>query len=165
MQVNFPTGPIAHIGISAVLSFVFRLNPFVTVFCGILPDLVDKPLDMFGIGSGRFIGHSLLFVVVVIAAFFIWKRKFGLAALVGLGSHLVLDLNSFIPWFYPFKHYDFPASHLSISAYLKSYLTFSGGGFELIVVVVAASIAFLGLMIYRRQAKKKAQRKTVPPHE
>lgn len=137
------SGPVIHVGISLALAFLFRLNPVVTVFCGILPDMVDKPLAALGIGGGRYIGHTLLLAAVVIAAFFLWKRKYGLAALTGLTSHFLLDLRAFIPWFYPFKDYHFSDERFSFARWLENYLDFSQWGYELIIVAFVGLIAFI----------------------
>ena len=155
MSISGLTGPVIHIGISAILALVFRLNPAVAVFCGILPDMVDKPLAVLGIGGGRYIGHTLLFAVLVVAAFTVWKKKYGLAALIGLMSHLFLDLNGLIPWFYPFKDYQFYTTKLSIIDWLKGYLTSSQIGLELIVVALAGLVAFICLRLFRRYASRK----------
>jgi hypothetical protein len=129
------------------------LNPAVTIFCGILPDLVDKPLAALGIGGGRYIGHTLLFAVLMVAAFSLWKKKYGLAACIGLASHLLLDLNALIPWFYPFKKYQFYTTNLSLFDWAKGYLTFSQVGLELIVVAMAATVALASWWLYRRHTR------------
>jgi F0F1-type ATP synthase assembly protein I len=81
----------------------------VTAFSFILPDLIDKPLWVLGvISDGRYIGHTLLVAFLVAVAFSIRKRVYGLFAICGSMSHLLLDTSGFIPWFYPFKRYNFP---------------------------------------------------------
>jgi hypothetical protein len=159
MSLNELTGPVIHVGVSASLALVFRLNPAVTIFCGILPDLVDKPLAVLGIGGGRYIGHTLLFAGVMIILFTVWKKKYGLAALIGLTSHLLLDLNAFIPWFYPFKEYRFYTTKLSIIDWLKGYLTSSEFAWELIIVVVVILIIFVGRWLYKRYTIDKQQKR------
>jgi hypothetical protein len=149
------TGPVIHIGVPAVLAIVLRLNLFVAIFCGILPDLVDKPLAVLGIGGGRFIGHTLLFAVIIIVLFTVWKRKYGLAACIGLSSHLLLDLNNLVPWFYPFKNYHFNTSDLSIGDWIKSYVTFSHAGLELILVALAVIVVLISWWLYRRFSRRK----------
>jgi hypothetical protein len=149
------SGPVLHVGVSATLALIFRLNPVVAIFCGILPDLVDKPLAALGIGGGRYIGHTLLFAVLVVAAFLLWKRKYGPAALIGLTSHLLLDLNALIPWFYPFKDYRFYTTKLNIIDWLKGYLAFSNVGLELIVVALVGIVAFICWWLYRRYTRRK----------
>ena len=136
MNLSIPSGPAGHIGIPLALAYLLRLNPAVTAFCGILPDLVDKPLSAMGVGSGRYIGHTLLFVLLVSVAFSLWKRRHGLAALVGGISHLLLDLGGLVPWLYPFKEYDFYEERLNLSEFVREYFTFSGLGMELIWVAI-----------------------------
>jgi hypothetical protein len=155
MNFNELTGPVIHIGVPAVLAIILRLNIVVAILCGILPDIVDKPLAVLGIGGGRFIGHTLLFAVVIITLFTIWKRKYGLAALTGLSSHFLLDLNALIPWFYPFKSYQFYYSKLSITDWLKGYMTFSQVGLELILVALAGIVVLISWWVYRRFARRK----------
>ncbi len=153
---HLPTGPVGHIGISLALAFVLRLNPVITVFCGILPDLVDKPLATLDIGGGRYVGHTLLFVFLVSAAFALWKWKLGLAALVGGMSHLVLDMNGLVPWFYPFKDYDFGQSGFSFTEFLEEYSCTSELGSELLIVaaVGAAILPFLLFFSWRSQRQE-----------
>jgi hypothetical protein len=155
MVVDELTGPVIHIGIPAILAIKLRLNLLVAILCGILPDVVDKPLSALGIGGGRFIGHTLLFAVVIVILFTVWKRKHGLAALIGLSSHLLLDLNALIPWFYPFKSYEFYHSKLSIIDWLKGYMTFSQLGLELILITLAGIVVFIGWWVYRRFTRRK----------
>ncbi|MBN2099420.1 MAG: metal-dependent hydrolase [Dehalococcoidia bacterium] len=89
-------------------SGVLRPELVVAIFCFLLPDLLDKPLWMLGIGMGRFVGHTLLFVFLVAFVFFLIKRSYGLFALIGGMAHLLSDVNGIVPWLYPFKKYDFP---------------------------------------------------------
>ncbi len=159
MNIGLPSGPIGHAGIAFILAYLFRLNPAVTVFCGILPDLVDKPLQAAGIGGGRYIAHSLLFVILVAAAFCLWRRKLGLAALVGGLSHLVLDLNGLVPWFYPFTDYNFDDSEFSFSEFLTTYFTFSKLGMELVILGLVVFAVILFLWIKQRYRKQQMSNK------
>ena len=81
-----------------------------TAFAFLLPDLVDKPLWVLGvISDGRYIGHTLLLTFLVAFVFSLKKRVYGLFAICGGILHLLLDTMGFVPWFYPFKSYDFPS--------------------------------------------------------
>jgi F0F1-type ATP synthase assembly protein I len=95
-----------------IRTFLVRLlrpEAAVTAFSFLLPDLIDKPLWVLGVFSdGRNIGHTLLLVFLVAFAFSLKKRAYGLFAVCGGISHLLLDTSGFMPWFYPFKRYDFP---------------------------------------------------------
>lgn len=90
--------------------FPFILGLLVAGFCFMLPDLIDKPLWVLGvIPDGRYMGHSLLIMILVAAVFGLARWTYGLVALfVGI-THLVSDrdLHSDNPWLYPFKHYVF----------------------------------------------------------
>jgi hypothetical protein len=148
------TGPILHFGVSAGLAFVFKLNPVITIICGLLPDMLDAPLAAFGIGGGRYIGHTLLFAAVVVGLFFLWRRRYGYAAFAGLASHLILDLNGFVPWLYPFKNYVFPDKKLSFYEWFKNYLDLTHAGYELLVIVILGIVIFIGWWLYKRHTQK-----------
>ncbi len=80
--------PLAHIGIALlsarILQKRLKLKDFRLVALGsMLPDLIDKPLTLMGIGSGRFIAHSLLFTLAVSVV----SREIGF----GCAMHLILD--------------------------------------------------------------------------
>lgn len=64
-----------------------------------LPDLIDKPLVFFGVlPSGRALGHSLLFAVVVVALLWLFARRYAdhshLFVALGFGhlSHILGDV-------------------------------------------------------------------------
>ena len=90
--------------------FQFLLGLLVAGFCFLLPDLIDKPLWVLGvIPDGRYMGHSILIVVLVAAVFGLARWTHGLVALFVGMVHLVSDrdLHSDNPWLYPFKQYVF----------------------------------------------------------
>jgi membrane-bound metal-dependent hydrolase YbcI (DUF457 family) len=106
--------PLGRVHISLPVANLLRLELIVTGFCYLLPDLVDKSLLALGVGNGRYVAHTLLFVFLVAFALSLKKRVYGLLALCAGILHLLLDLpgRGFVPWFYPFVRYDFP--HLEI---------------------------------------------------
>ena len=160
MNFSVPSGPIGHTGIPLALALALRLNPVITVFCGILPDLVDKPLSALLEMGGRYIGHTLLFVILVSGAFFLWNKRYGLAALVGGMSHLVIDsLDSFgfVPWFYPFKGYSFSHSKFNWDGFIQRYFAFSELGMEIIVTATVLGVTLLSLKIWHRHRSKGAK--------
>ena len=81
--------PLGHIGITLLLSrivsnrFRISLNMKLIVIASMLPDILDKPLGILGIGGGRFIFHSLAFVVLL---YFVRKELY-----FGSLIHLILD--------------------------------------------------------------------------
>ena len=141
-----------------------KLNLPVVVLCALLPDIVDKPLSALGIGGGRYIAHTLLFVFVVAIAFSLWKRVYGLSALLGGVSHLLLDLGGFVLWFYPFASYDFPSQEFDPSGffpnlfdYLQEIFTLSAVGKELIWVAAIWVATFLCLRLHSWFIKRRKQ--------
>ncbi|MFA5416330.1 MAG: metal-dependent hydrolase [Methanoregula sp.] len=81
------------------------------IFGAILPDLLDKPLAMLCpgfLGSGRTIGHTLLFFTIILAVgILIWRYRhtlLGVAFACAILSHQILDemWGSFVSWEYPF---------------------------------------------------------------
>jgi membrane-bound metal-dependent hydrolase YbcI (DUF457 family) len=101
----------------------------VAVFGALLPDLIDKSLSLLipGIfGSGRTLGHTLLFFAAVMAAgLLVWKCRHATLLCVGCAaaifSHQILDSMWAMPaaWFYPFLG-PFPVS--IIPDYVRQYL-------------------------------------------
>ncbi len=81
--------PLGHIGITLLLGRIVSeklkipLNVKLILIASILPDILDKPLGIVGMGGGRFIFHSLIFVVLM---YFIRKELF-----FGCAVHLILD--------------------------------------------------------------------------
>ena len=110
---------------------------------------------MGGPGGGRYIGHTLLFTFVVTLAFFLWKKRHGAAAFVGLGTHLLLDIDGCLPWFYPFKDYEFYDSKFSFMDYLEYYLSWEGMGFELVIGASACIVALIIIWIRRHYRKSR----------
>lgn len=91
--------PLGHVGIPILLAYEglrWRALDLRWIAAGaLLPDLLDKGvLWALGTGTGKAIGHSLVFTLVLAAA--AWRAG-GAARLVlaslalGTGSHLVLD--------------------------------------------------------------------------
>ena len=160
--------PVGHVGIALPVAYALRLNLAVVFLCALLPDLVDKPLWALGIGAPRYVAHTLLFVLVVTAAFFLWKKPYGLAALLGGVSHLVLDWldgGSPVPWFYPLTSYDFPHREFDPSSFFSNLFSAleynfnpSRVGNELIWIAVAVVAAFLCLRLYNWYCNQRRQR-------
>jgi hypothetical protein len=129
------------------LAGVLKPELAVTVICFLLPDLLDKPLWMLGIGMGRFVGHTLLFVFLVAFAFFLRKRTYGLFALVGGMLHLLSDAGTFMPWLYPFVKYDVP--QLEFWGIFKWYWV------AVLFVQLAVVILALSLFLWFSSRRKK----------
>lgn len=125
-----------------------------TAFSFLLPDLIDKPLWVLGVFSdGRNIGHTLLLVFLVAFAFSFKKRAYGLFAVCGGISHLLLDTSALIPWFYPFKGYDFPSEdYHGIVTWRNVAGLFLEMAFVVIMVAVVVSL-ILGLSSWVKERR------------
>ncbi|MFX1573619.1 MAG: metal-dependent hydrolase [Promethearchaeota archaeon] len=87
----------------------FRINRFALIIGSLLPDIIDKPILLLGLGNGRFFSHNLLFIITsFLIVFFLSKRNLEISIpfLVGTSIHLILDL-PYVPLFYPFISYEF----------------------------------------------------------
>lgn len=87
----------------------FRVNRFFLIFGSLFPDLVDKPLSILGLFSGRGIAHTLVFVLLSFLVVFILSKgnkAISFPFLIGIAFHLILDA-PYVPLFYPFVSYDF----------------------------------------------------------
>jgi membrane-bound metal-dependent hydrolase YbcI (DUF457 family) len=84
------------------------MNRLALVIGSLLPDIIDKPIYLLGLGNGRFISHSLFFISLVFLAVVIISKsnyKVSIPFLIGMGLHLILDLPD-VPWFFPFIAYE-----------------------------------------------------------
>jgi hypothetical protein len=76
-------------------------------------------------GSGRYLFHSLLFVVISFLILFIitkGDKQISFSLLIGMLFHLLLDLPD-IPLFFPFIQYDFKRIEDPIPMWLHTLLT------------------------------------------
>lgn len=161
-------GPIGHVGVALPVAYAAKLNLPVAFVCALLPDLVDKPLWALGIGAPRYIAHTLLFLLLVAAAFSLWKKVYGLSALLGGLSHLLVDWlggGSPVPWFYPFTSYDFPTREFDPSSFfsnlfsaLEYNFTLPRVGRELIWIAVMLGVVFLCLRLHHWYIRRRKQR-------
>jgi hypothetical protein len=114
--------PLFHLGIPLGIFEIpyiqrkFKVNRFSLLIGAIIPDIIDKLLYFIGVGSGRFIGHTLLFligstlIVFLISQLFRYKTSshsnrmiytIPISYFIGVLIHLTLDLPN-VPFLYPF---------------------------------------------------------------
>ena len=87
----------------------YKINRWALIIGSLLPDIIDKPILLLGLGNGRFFSHNLLFIIIsFLLVFLISKRNLEISFpfLIGLAIHLILDL-PYVPLFYPFITYNF----------------------------------------------------------
>jgi hypothetical protein len=120
---------------------LLRPESAVAAFSFILPDLVDKPLWVLGVFSdGRNIGHTLFTTFLVALAFSLKKKVYGLVAVCAGMAHLLSDRSGLVPWFYPFKTYDFPSVDWHGVLTLRNL---AWALLEMAVVAIVVSVAVL----------------------
>jgi hypothetical protein len=107
--------PFAHLGIGSELArrASGRELPFAALLAGtILPDVIDKPLFLWShaseIGGSRSFGHTLLFLLAIVALGRLRRSEATIALAWGVASHLALDLlskpTSAPSWFLGYAH-------------------------------------------------------------
>ncbi len=100
-----------HLAGSLTLRALTKLNCTILVLTAFIPDIIDKFLcDVLHWTSfGRMVMHNipvLILIAVVLAAAF-RDLKIGYAWAAGHFLHLLSDI-SFIPWWFPFRQYNWP---------------------------------------------------------
>jgi membrane-bound metal-dependent hydrolase YbcI (DUF457 family) len=100
--------PLLVFEIPRIKSFL-NFNRLAIIIGALLPDLIDKPILLLSMGSGRGYSHSLLFVAILyLTVFLVMKNKTLIANSLAIGVlfHLLLDLPA-VPLFAPFIQYNF----------------------------------------------------------
>ena len=163
-------GPLGQLGITLGAAYLLnrvppiKLNLWIVAFSTLLPDLVDKPLYLLGIGDGRYVGHTLLFVFLVAGAFSLKNKIYGLSVLFGALLHLLFDSGvGFVPWLYPFVSHTFTVNFDpgGIAARLSILVdTLKGCYFipSLLATELIGIIALVGLLGYAFWRYFRAQR-------
>ena len=85
------------------------------LIAGLLPDVVDKAVGYVFclMPNGRHYAHNIFSLLgLSLVVMLLWGRAAGLAWFVGYLGHLLADSNSFVPWFFPVKRYQFYAGRL-----------------------------------------------------
>jgi len=85
------------------------INKVALIIGSLLPDIIDKPILLLGLGSGRFMSHNLFFILITFLILFLCTKRnlrISVPFLAGLSIHLILDIPG-VPLFYPLISYDF----------------------------------------------------------
>lgn len=117
--------PLFHLGLPLGLSEIpyirnrFKINRLALSIGALFPDLIDKLLFFLGIGTGRYLAHTILMLLGTTLFLFLFsylvqyllsigdKKSSLIVAIsffIGYFIHLMLDLPE-IPLFYPFIPY------------------------------------------------------------
>ncbi|MFW9852701.1 MAG: metal-dependent hydrolase [Candidatus Thorarchaeota archaeon] len=85
---------------------------FISLAIGAMgPDIIDKLISLPITDHGRYIGHSLIFDVLIcflVLIVFRKNKRIWLSFIIGWQLHLILDLGGFLPILFPFVSYEFP---------------------------------------------------------
>ena len=143
----------------------------------LLPDLIDKPIGHIifasSIGYGRIFGHTLLFVLILLAiGLFLRDRRQDAAVCISFAAflHLIEDRMWEIPevLFYPMYGFDFPSGTITyehwydyfttmlVNAYTPSLSCVFVSEMVGICVVSVLCIAFAGSLIKDRKLRRHA---------
>ncbi len=121
--------PLFHMAIPLILCELlkkrFSLNRISLIIGSMLPDLIDKPLLILEIGSGRSFSHTLLFTFICFLIVFLASKEnkpISFCLLLGLITHLLLDLPT-VPLFYPFVLYDYDQLEQPVKVWFEVLFT------------------------------------------
>ena len=125
---------------------------FFSIIASILPDIIDKPLDMFGISSGRGYAHTILFLIVSFPI--IWKifgKKYTFIYIFCIFMHLILDYGENVPYFYPFIYYDMSshANHIGIMKTFEYFFNLMLSKTYLFLIEILCGFVLLYIIIHR----------------
>ena len=138
-----------HIGITAFFGSLLSLSIIFLIIGAVLPDIIDKPLQIVGIStSGRSIGHTLFMGLVVSGiTLLITRKKYpAISLLFGYWVHLLEDAQYFVSWFYPFINYDFPSYPFGPRLILSN-IVFEILGVLSLVYVIHTNTQFRNLIV------------------
>ncbi len=103
----------------------YKVNRWALLIGSLLPDIVDKSLEILFSLSGRGYAHTLLFTFVGFLLVFLISRgnkAIAFPFLAGLLIHLLLDM-PYVPLFYPFIYEFTSPKDAPVQFWLTSYLT------------------------------------------
>jgi hypothetical protein len=109
-----------------------RIDIRILLIGSLLPDIIDKPIGRFffrdTFNNGQIYGHTLLFLIVLIAGgliLYLTRRKNWLLVLAfGTLFHLILDVMWTSPrtFFWPLYGFSFPKYPASLLSWIESLL-------------------------------------------
>ncbi len=126
------------------------------------PDIIDKAISLPITGNGRYIGHSLLFNVVIsmIVLAIFWKNKrIWIGFIFGWQMHILLDLGGFIPWLFPFVNYEFPVRELSFLEMIQLPSVYLNEIFGAICLITIIVLYVLRKVPFRKMLKEDLSKK------
>ncbi len=126
----------------------FNLNRYSLIIGSLLPDLIDKPLLFLGLGAGRFLSHSLIFIFIIFLIIFgITKgnEKVSLPLLIGMIFHVILDLPD-VPLLFPFISFEYIVLEDPFSVWITALLTNT-----IVIITEITGILFIVFILIRNK--------------
>lgn len=147
-----------HLAYSILGNRYFLADWIPVLIGGILPDLIDKPLNdiLLITPYGRYAMHSFAgLAAATLIAYWFTNRKTACSYLIGHLSHLIADMD-FNPWFWPFVEYKFPPGTDILDLYRKPAAILFPEWIAMETVILA-----LALFLYTRYAEKRSVQASV----
>jgi hypothetical protein len=164
---------LGHVGIGTRMLLGLRKRlPAGWLICGcLLPDLIDKPLFyalLWGeghadalISGSRSIGHTGIFLVLLLALALISRRAAAWALCAGVATHLVLDIGGelvagseedasiWLAILFPLMGWQFPKAHF---ASMMEHLRVSAQSAYVVIGEILGGAILLRAWLRRRQS-------------
>jgi membrane-bound metal-dependent hydrolase YbcI (DUF457 family) len=102
---------LGHLAVSILEHRYLKADLAPVVVGGVFPDVVDKTLcHVLRLRPhSRTFGHTLVGMVISTGIVgLIWGQRAARSWALGYLSHLLGDVQGFVPWLYPLVRYDFP---------------------------------------------------------
>jgi hypothetical protein len=90
------------------VKYSYKVNRIALIVGSLFPDLIDKPLEIIGLSSGKGYFHTLTLGIICFLILFLiskFNTSISFPFFIGFLLHLLLDIP--VPFFYPFLPYDF----------------------------------------------------------
>jgi hypothetical protein len=131
-----------HVLIAMLCSMPTSLKKRWVILGALLPDLIDKPLQLIGIGNGRWWAHAPLLWMAVLGGVYLLShnKPVVLALVLGIFSHLLFDLPG-IPLWFPVISYPFPSEPGILAIWMATL-------FENSLIWITEGAAGAGLLTY-----------------
>lgn len=147
-----------HVAVSALLHRYLKADLVPVMAAAAMPDVVDKVAHyVFLQGEGsRWMGHTLVSIAASTALIWtIWGKKAAWSWGLGYLLHLLGEFGGVVPWFFPFKTYEFPPD-LGFGETLSQSLTNLPRMVLETVLVLWAAVAMLNLWVVKERRVEKA---------
>jgi hypothetical protein len=152
---------IGHVAVSVLEHRYLKVELVPVLVAGIFPDLVDKALCqlLHVTPFGRMYAHTLAAMALsTLVVGLIWGRHVAWSWGLGYLSHLVCDLGGFLPWLYPFVHYDFPHRQHNLVEILRPWLLHPAGLALEVALLAWAAWAWLWPLLTARTPGLRSRR-------